>query len=193
MRFARSTSPPSISCSRHKRGEWRAELFMDSPHALSYARPESAWPVRRILRWTLIVTLLLAAVAAAVALFKFPWLLYGSKEAYHRHQYLAFTFSPGTVVYEENPARAATLAARSTEYRSCLYFEGPTYPKDKLFAAYHSPPDSLEYTRETCPAVFMHERAAPARHPRWVLTMLDRINGGPNYYSRSTISLYGLS
>jgi hypothetical protein len=167
------------------------------PAPLEYATPSprrsyAAWwaVLRRVVRYALVLLPIGMIVAAAVVSYRAPWVWYGSRDAYQRHRMLTFMMPADRVVYEEDPARAARLAALPPDRRAAYVGEPPNpgglglagggkgdyrkWPGNSHTS--YIPPFffSLFGTHGPPTLVFIHQRVGPGGRRRMVQATLGR-------------------
>jgi len=139
-------------------------------------------------RVIVVVFVLILGLLAWYVHWRYPWVWYGSRDSYQRHRMLAFTIPDGQVVYEEQPERAAGLAALSPDPRAA-YVGDPKHagrrdlagngdyrrwPQDS-YAQYVPPFFVSLFTVHGPPClVFVHERISASARRRMVLVTQDR-------------------
>jgi hypothetical protein len=147
-----------------------------------HLRPRWQPMSRRVLRASAAAILLVAVLASLVVSHRYPWLWYGSRDAYQRQCMLTFTMSPDKVVYEEDPIKAARLATLPRD-PSAGYFGNAATEGRQIYggmdsdyrlwdAAEYVPPFFISLCKREVPPglVFIHERkgASGRRRLVWV-------------------------
>jgi hypothetical protein len=185
-------------------GERGEEAVTPARVAFDYAPVVRRSPVqwrrvaRTVLRYTIVTLAIALPVSAAYVSYRWPWVWYGSREAYQRHRVLTFTMPPEHVVYEEDPARAVELltlppdprtayvgeslprwaAPRRSEVPAGEYrtheYQGRRAPHAEYVPRFHQ----WLFGPQSAPGlVFLHGRVGPSGSRRRVMVTLSREYG----------------
>jgi hypothetical protein len=152
------------------------------------------------LLYTTLALLLGAELLWSLVVLRAPIVLYPSGDAAQWHRTLTFTLPPDQVVYEEDPRRAAGLAALPPDPRSA-YVGDPDKPAPPAYfphgtGDYYLGSRGAEYLPEFYRRMFMgvppngllflHERVAPGAVHRLVLVMQSNAPAPVRVTVRST-------
>lgn len=168
-----------------------AELL---PYASGPHRAPANWrrAARRLLRYTAVLLLAAAPIATAVVILRYPWVWYGSKDAYNLHRMLTLTLPPDRVIYEEDPGQVTRLLDQppdplvrridDRDWRShgnydWFYWDSGISPRRvaRYFPPFYQPE---HWVPDHGTPVFLHARTRPDGTRRLVRVHVGALFGG---------------